>query len=55
MRVMTKVQSDYRPAGFTGRLDFWLTGSVSPLARKELEQRGFTVTDRANTRVEIMD
>ena len=55
MRAMTKVQSNYRPAGFTERVDFWLIGTVSPMARKELGQRGFTVTDRANPRVEMMN
>lgn len=54
-RVTGQLKNDYRPAGFNGRIDLWLTGTVSPVARKELEQRGFTVTDRANTRVEILN
>ncbi|MGH6802240.1 MAG: hypothetical protein ACREC3_02595, partial [Methyloceanibacter sp.] len=54
-RVTAQLKSDYRPAGFTGRVDLWLTGTASPRARKEVEQRGFTVTDKVGSRVEILN
>ena len=54
-RVTGQLKSDYKPAGFNGRFELWLTGTASPVAPKELEQRGFTVTDRAGTRVEVLD
>ena len=54
-RVTGQLKSGYRPDGFTGRFELWLTGTASPVARQELGQRGFTVTDRAGTRVEVLD
>ena len=54
-RVTGQLKSGYRPDGFNGRFELWLTGTASPVARQELEQRGFTVTDRAGTRVEVLD
>ena len=54
-RVAGQLKGNYKPDGFTGRFELWLTGTASPVARQELEQRGFTVTDRAGTRVEVLD
>ena len=54
-RVTGQLRTSYKADGFTGRFELWLTGTASPVARQELEQRGFTVTDRAGTRVEVLD
>jgi hypothetical protein len=39
----------------TGKVDLWLTGTVSPRARQELGSRGFTVTENVQNRIEILD
>jgi len=54
-RVTAQLKNGYRPDGFNGRIELWLTGTSSPVARQELEQRGFAVTDRVGTRVEVLD
>jgi hypothetical protein len=54
-RVSGQLKDGYKPAGFNGRFELWLTGTASPVARQQLEERGFTITDRAGTRVEILD
>jgi hypothetical protein len=33
----------------------WLTGTASPRARQELTARGFSITEGAYTRVEVLD
>ena len=45
----------YKAPGFTGQFDVWLTGMASPLARQQLTQRGMTVTEEVDKRVEIVD
>lgn len=54
-RVTAQLKNGYRPDGFNGRIELWLTGTSSSVARQELEQRGFAVTERAGTRVEVLD
>ncbi len=42
-------------SGGPGRFNVWVTGTPSPRARQELEQRGYSVEERVNTRIEILD
>ena len=37
------------------KTDLWVTGAVSAPARQELTARGFTITEHAHTRVEVID
>ena len=53
--VSAKLKSEYNPAGFSGKFDLWITGTATPAAKQELAARGFTVTDSAGTRVEVVD
>jgi len=39
------------PAGF----DLWVTGTVSPLPRKNLEVLGIKVTERVDQKIEFAD
>jgi hypothetical protein len=41
--------------GFNGKVALWLTGTVSPRARQTLAERGFSVTEHAHLRVEVLD
>jgi hypothetical protein len=37
------------------RIEFWVTGAVSPLARRQLEAQGVTVTENVDRRIGMMD
>jgi len=54
-QVSNNLKASYRAPGFNGTFDLWVTGTLSPLARQQLEQRGFRVVERVNTRIEILD
>ena len=54
-QVSNNLKANYRAPGFNGTFDVWLTGTLSPLARQQLEQRGFKVVERVYTRIEIVD
>lgn len=54
-RRSQELKASYKAPGFTGQLDVWLTGTVSPLARQQVTQRGMTVPEEVYKRVEIVD
>lgn len=54
-RVSQHLKGNYRAAGFNGRFELWVLGTLSPKASQELKARGFAVVDRAGARVEIVD
>jgi hypothetical protein len=54
-QVIGYLKSSYQAPGFTGKFDLWVTGTVSPLARQQLEQLGFEVAENVDQRIEIMD
>jgi hypothetical protein len=54
-RRIEELKTKYQAPGFTGTVDLWLTGKVSPLARQQLTARGITVTEEVGKRIEIMD
>jgi hypothetical protein len=54
-RLSQELRSSYRAPGFNGNFEFWVSGAVSPAARRALEGRGFKVVEQANTLVEIID
>ena len=53
--VSNSLKSSNREPGSNGKFDLWVTGTLSPLARQELEKRGFTVVERVDTRIEILN
>src|SRR5262245_11448619 len=54
-QVSSQVKTNHRGAGFNGKFDVWVTGTLSPRARQELGKRGYTIVERVDTRVEILD
>ena len=54
-RVMGFLKSKYKSRGFNGRLDLWVAGTLSPLARQQLAVLGYTVTENVYQRVGFMD
>jgi len=53
--VSSNLKANYQRPGFNGTFDLWVTGTISPGARQELEQRGYRIVERIHTRVEILD
>jgi hypothetical protein len=47
--------SGHSAGGFNGKVDLWLTGTASARARQTLAGRGFSVTENAHLRVEVLD
>ena len=54
-QVSNEIKTNYRAPGFNGKFEVWATGTFSPMARQQLEQRGYRLMERVNTRVEILD
>jgi hypothetical protein len=54
-QVSTTLKTTYQGQGFNGKFDLWLTGSLSPRARQELQGRGFTIAEGVGKRVEIVE
>ena len=54
-QVSSNLKANYQRPGFNGTFDLWVTGTISPGARQELEQRGYRIVERIHTRVEILD
>jgi hypothetical protein len=54
-RLSENVKATYRAPGFDGRFELWVTGSLSPTAKQELQARGFSVVEQVGTRVDIID
>jgi len=48
-RLSQKLKTSYRAPGFNSRFELWVTGTVSPKAKQELEKRGFTVMERVGS------
>ena len=44
-----------RTAGFTGTTEAWVLGVATPLARQRLGERGITVVESVNRRIEVLD
>jgi len=55
-RVVKNTLAGYKKAGRGPvNFEFWVTGAVSPLARKQLEAQGIKVTEHVDRRIGMMD
>lgn len=55
-RVVKTTLAGYRKSGQTpAKFEFWVTGAVSPLARRQLEAQGVKVVEHVNRRIGMMD
>src|SRR5215475_2831106 len=48
-RISKQLKTTYRAPGFNARFEFWVTGSLSPKAKQELEARGFVVKEQVGS------
>ena len=53
--VYQNLISTYQAPGFKGLFELWVTGRLSPTARKQLEKREILVVEQVNKRLEFMD
>jgi len=49
------LKTSYRAPGFNGNFELWVTGTLSPAGKRELEARGFTVEEQVGKRIDIVD
>ncbi len=54
-QVIDYLRANYRSPGFNGKFELWVTGTVSPLLRRQLERRGFEVVEDVDKRIDFMD
>ena len=50
-----EMKATYKAPGFNGAFELWVTGTLSPTAKQELQARGFTAVEQAGSRFEILD
>jgi hypothetical protein len=53
--VYNNLISTYKAPNFKGLFEFWVSGKLSPTARKELEKRKVLVAEQVYQRLEFMD
>ena len=53
--VIRHMKQTYEANGFRGKYDFWVTGTVTPRARRELAALGIEVTENVDERVGFLD
>ena len=54
-KVSDGLKTTYRAPGFNGNFEFWVTGTLSPTGKRELQARGFTVVELIGSRLDIID
>jgi hypothetical protein len=54
-KVSQGLKTSYRAPGFNGNFELWVTGTLSPAGKRELEARGFTVVEQVGRRIDIVD
>jgi hypothetical protein len=42
-------------SGFNGNFELWVTGTLSPLAKKQLVARGYAVAEQVGPRLDVID
>ncbi len=54
-RVMTAMMDKSKADGFTGGIDLWVTGTLSPIARDRLTDLGYRVTENVDDKIGFLD
>ncbi len=53
--VISHMKQTYETGGFQGKYDFWVTGTVTPRARRELAAMGIEVTENVDEKIGFLD
>jgi hypothetical protein len=54
-KVIGDAVAAYKASGATGKLGLWVAGTVSALAKQQLQKRGIQVTEDVDVKVGFMD
>jgi hypothetical protein len=54
-KLSRELKTNYRAPGFNGSFELWVTGTLSPKAKQQLQARGFTVVEQVGGRIDIVD
>jgi hypothetical protein len=54
-KLSQALKAKYHAPGFSGGFEFWVTGTLSPRGKQELQARGFTVVEQVGGRLDIVD
>ncbi len=54
-RLANYLKANYRAPGFQNKFEFWVTGTLSPLARQQSNLLGFKVTEDVDKKIEFAD
>jgi hypothetical protein len=49
------MKQTYEANGFRGKYDLWVTGTVTPRARRELVAMGIEVTENVDEKIGFLD
>jgi hypothetical protein len=53
--VISHMKQTYESNGFRGKYDLWVTGTVTPRARRELAGMGIEVTENVDKKIGFLD
>jgi hypothetical protein len=53
--VISHMKQTYEASGFRGKYDLWVTGTVTPRARRELVAMGIEVTENVDEKIGFLD
>jgi len=54
-RLSQSMKATYRAPRFNGTFQLWVTGSLSPTAKQELQARGFSVVEQVSSQIDVVD
>jgi hypothetical protein len=54
-KLSQELKTSYRAPGFNGSFELWVTGTLSPKGKQQLQARGFTVVEQVGGRIDIVD
>ncbi|HSE43952.1 MAG TPA: hypothetical protein VLA89_01340, partial [Gemmatimonadales bacterium] len=54
-RLSQNLKTSYRAPGANGTFELWVTGTLSPTGRREIESRGFRVMDQVGGMLDVVD
>jgi len=54
-KLSQNMKATYKAPGFNGNFELWVTGTLSPTGKQELQARGFTAVEQAGSRFDIID
>lgn len=54
-QVIMGMKKTYESSGFSGKYDFWVTGTVSSLARQQLDSQGIEVAENMRGQLGLLD